>query len=337
MAPLSSNRPLPVYDCKQNELYSAALIGWKSFTNQQTAFEAFNTIYTVAFGTTAKAAVESAKQLPDEFQRSEAHKNLRLQLENKRDDILIKWQQLESFINHAFSGDEYKNKVLSAGQSYYGPAANADWESVSSLLVDAISFITDNSADLTTGGMPLTFAGELGILNTDFNALYEAFTDAEQDEPEETDDKVTANNAVYRDLMKMFDDGQKIFRNDASVKARFTFSTVLQLIGGGTASDWAGYEVEDYFIGPGESVIVGTIPTDVNTEVYARVVLGSSTIIICTVDLPSAGPCLAGYNLAPQLTFKDKFSVLNLDMTKTNIQITNPGTEEVLFRAGTKK
>lgn len=335
MAPLSSSRPTPVYDCKQNELYSVALIGWKSFELNQAAFEAFNTRYTVAFGTTMKAAVVSAKQLPDEFQRSDEHKTLRINLKNKANDVLIKWQQLESFINNGFPEEELESKKQAAGHAYYRDAANDDWESVDSLLTDASAFVAGYAAELTTGGMPALFAPDFATLKTEFEVLYSDFTNAEQQAPEQTDAKIAANNLVYKNLLSMFEDGQKIFRNSAAAKQRFVFSHVLELIGGGAASDSAGYDVEDYFIPPGGSVIVGDTPA-ADEKVYARVVLGdSSGVVICTTD-GTTGPCLTGYNLALAITFKGVFGDLGLDMSKPQVQVTNPGTTEVLFRGGKK-
>jgi hypothetical protein len=45
---------------------------------------------------------------------------------------------------------------------------------------------------------------------------------------------------------------------------------------------------------------------------------------------------LTGYNLALATTFKGVFGDLGLDMSKPQVQVTNPGTEEVLFRGGKK-
>lgn len=335
MSPLSSNRPIAVYECKQNELYSVASIGWKSFTDNQTAFEAFNTRYTALFGIGMKAAVVSAKQLPDEFQRSDVHKTLRKDLKGAAENALIKWQQLESFINNGFPEEDQESKKLAAGKAYYATAANEDWESVDSLLDDATTFIGLHLAELGTGGMPATFQMDLGTVKTSFEGLYEAFTDAELDAPEQTDAKINANNEVYRNLMKMFDDGQKIFRNSAALKSRFIFSHVLELIGGGTASDSAGYDVEDYFIAPGETVIVAENIPLATDEVYMRIVKGENAVIVCSTD-GITGPCTAGYTLEQLVTYKGLFGGLGLDMTKTKVQVTNPGTEEVLFRGGKK-
>jgi hypothetical protein len=335
MAPLSSNRPIPVYDCKQNELYSVALIGWKSFMDNQAAFEAFNTRYTALFGTDMKAAVVSAKQLPDEFQRSDVHKTLRNDLKAAAENALIKWQQLESFIINGFDEEDQESKKLAAGHAYYAAASHEDWESVDSLLNDVTTFIGLHLAELGTGGMPATFPGELGTVKTTFEGLYEAFTDAELDAPEQTDAKINANNEVYRNLMKMFNDGLKIFRNSAALKSRFTFSHVLELIGGGSSSDSAGYDVQDFFIAPGESVIVAENLPSATDEIYMRVVTGDNSVTVCTTD-DNDGVCLAGYVLEPQVTFKGEFGELGLDMTKTKLRVTNPGTEEVLFRGGPK-
>jgi hypothetical protein len=239
MASLSSPRAEPVYECKQNELYSIALMGWKSFMDHQPAFEAYNTLYTGAYGAAMRDAVMNAKQMPDNFQRRDVHKTLRTKLKSVTEHVLIKWQQLDSFIQEGFAEANYENKKLAAGYAYYTAAANDDWPNADSLLGDATTFISEHAVALTSGGMPGTFAGEFGLLKTSFETLYEEFTDAEQDGAEQTDAKLAANNELYKNLMKMFKDGKKIFRHSAAVKQRFIFTHLLKLISGRSVAQTA--------------------------------------------------------------------------------------------------
>lgn len=303
--------------------------------DKQASFAAYNTIYTSAYGDAMKAAVISAKLMPDRFQRRDMHKSLRNKLKSAAEGVLISWQQLDSFISKGFAEVNYESKKLAAGYAYYAAAANDDWESVDSLLGDATTFISSYTAELTSGGMLGSYASDFGLLKTNFETLYEAFTDAELHAPEQTDAKITASNMVHKNLMSMFGDGQKIFRNNASVKARFTFTHLLHLVGGGRGSDTAGYDVEDFFIGPGESVIIAESLPAAADKIYMRVVKGENGVIICSTD-GTGVPCTTGYALEAHVSFKDLFSELGLDISKPKLQVTNPGTEEVLLRGGKK-
>lgn len=240
MGTLSTNRPVAAYNCTQQELYSVAKIGWKSFLENIISFAPFSTKYTPVYGTTMKAAVQSAKALPDEFARTSEHKSLRIELVALGNDCMIKWQQLASYIRDGFAKELHETKLSAAGHEYYEGASGKDWESVSGLMEDGKAFIAANTAVLTTpGGMPAGFDTDFDTARTAFEDKYEAFTDMEQDMQQATDDKINANNLVYSNLISMFEDGQKIFRNNASLRDRFVFDTVLALIssGGGTTAD----------------------------------------------------------------------------------------------------
>lgn len=240
MGTLSTERPVAAYNCTQQELYSVAKIGWKSFLENIISFAPFSTKYTAVYGTTMKAAVQSAKILPDEFARTSEHKSLRIELVSLGNDCMIKWQQLASYIRDGFAKELYETKLSAAGHEYYEGASGKDWESVSGLMEDGKAFIAANTAVLTTpGGMPAGFDTDFDTAKTAFEDKYEAFTDVEQDMQQATDDKINANNLVYSNLISMFEDGQKIFRNNASLRDRFVFDTVLALIssGGGGTTD----------------------------------------------------------------------------------------------------
>ncbi|MBL7779120.1 MAG: hypothetical protein JNK66_12610, partial [Chitinophagales bacterium] len=69
-----------------------------------------------------------------------------------------------------------------------------------------------------------------GTAATEFEQVYAAFMDARQDAQQETDAKIEANNAIYADGRVMMEDGKHIFRNNASVRERFTWERILALV-----------------------------------------------------------------------------------------------------------
>jgi hypothetical protein len=263
MCALTSNRPQPAYPCGQPELYTVATNGWTSYGEHLPRFSSLKTTYTAQKGLDALASVAAAEALPDEAAREAIHVLLRKELVNLGDRCLILWSDLSSYIRDGFPEEEYDAQRNAAGHGYYARASNSDWEGMKGLMKSGADFIAANDAALTAGGMPSIFVTRFTDTRTQFLAKYLEFTQAEELTKTMTDAKVEANNRVYRDLMAMFDDGQRIFRYEASVRHQFTFSRVLQMItnqgnGGGT---------------PGQSTVVYGRVTDPNGMALSGVLM----------------------------------------------------------------
>jgi hypothetical protein len=229
-------------------------IGWNSYLENQPAFGAFNTLYDVAFGTTALAEVDAALNLPGFQERDEAGETFHIQLTEAHAEAIFKWKSLRSYIKHAFAPELQKPKIESAGYDHYTQAANLNWAETQSLLVAGQHFLDNNTAELTAGGMPATFAAAYATASTDFLTLYDQFTDAEQDAQEGTNAKVNANNAIYKKLLLMFEDAQMIFEHEPSKRERFVFAQVYAMItkpGGSTI--------------PNDTVMIEGLVTDLTT------------------------------------------------------------------------
>lgn len=223
-------RPQAIYTCSQSELYAICVIGWTSYNENQPDFEAFKTIYTAAYGTTALSEVEAAQNLPGFQERNEAAETAYIKMTQAHSECIMKWKALRSYIKSSFPSELQKPKVESAGYDHYTKAANKNWDETLLLLTAGQHFIDNNTAALTAGGMPPTFAADYGTTATDFNSLYIKFTDFEQDEEEATDIKIMANNKVYQKLMAMFEDAQIIYEHNASKRERFIFAQVKAMI-----------------------------------------------------------------------------------------------------------
>ncbi|MCB9204064.1 MAG: carboxypeptidase regulatory-like domain-containing protein [Flavobacteriales bacterium] len=232
-------RPFNQYPCSQADLYAVCRIGWNSYAENQPAFLAFNTLYDIAYGTNALAEIDAAVNLPGFQERDEAGETFHIQLTEVHAGALFKWKSLRSYIKHAFPPELLKPKIESAGYDHYPQAANLNWAETQLLLVAGQHFLDNNAAELTAGGMPAAFAADYAAASSAFLTLYDQFTDAEQDSQEATDVKITANNAIYKKLMAMFEDAQMIFEHEPSKRERFVFSQVYSMItkpGGGTTS-----------------------------------------------------------------------------------------------------
>lgn len=235
---MATQRPKRRYNCTQAELYAICTIGWQSYQENLTDFENFSTLYTAATATNAFAAIESAKVLPDFQARNEATETAYIQMGLTAEQCLTKWRTLRSYIKAAFPPELHKPKIEAAGEDHYNKATARNWGETQLMLTSALSFITDNTAELTAGGMPATFQTDVETLQTEFTTHYNKFTDSGQDEHEGTDAKIIANNAIYDTLQRMFEDGQIIYEKDPAKRDRFIFQRVKDMIttppGGGT-------------------------------------------------------------------------------------------------------
>jgi hypothetical protein len=142
-----------------------------------------------------------------------------------------------TYIRYGFAENEYENKRVAAGYNYYAGAAHEDWDAVKGLMQSGLLFLNANTTVLTNdGGMPAMFMPDFVLTKDAFELKYQAFLQAEEDTKVLTDQKILADNTLYKTLMKMFEDGKKIFREDAAVREQFTFDRVWALVNGGSAT-----------------------------------------------------------------------------------------------------
>jgi hypothetical protein len=226
----TSNRPQAKYPCTQAELYAICKIGWQSYAEFQTDFENHASIYTALYGTNALAEVLAAEALPDFQQRDEPSESARIQLITLADQAIQQWRGLRTHIFRSFIPSLHKPMLESAGNEYLDKAYNKNWEQVTLLLTAGSNFLTAKNAELTAGGMPAAFPLAYEAARTAFNNLYLQFMDFEQDQPEGTDEKITANNTIFEKLSSMFDDGRFIHENNPARQLRFIFAHVQELV-----------------------------------------------------------------------------------------------------------
>lgn len=236
---MADPRPQALYNCSQSELYAICTIGWTSYNENQPDFEAFNTLYTALYGTNAQAEVDAALNLPGFQERNEATEVAHIKLVAAHNECLTKWKSLRAYIKSSYPPEVQKPKIESAGYDHYEKAANRNWDETTIMLNAGQHFIDNNTAELTAGGMPATFAASYALATSTFGDLYIQFTDFEQDEQEGTDTKIVANNAIYQKLMRMFEDAQIIYEQNPSKRERFVFKQLKEMIsnsGSGTPS-----------------------------------------------------------------------------------------------------
>lgn len=233
MCALQSSRPQPEYPCSQQDLYTIVETGWQSYAEYLSDFMNLSTLYSATTGTDQLTALTNARKLPNEDSRTEVHKTLRIQLSEMTEKCLVLWSDMNTYIRDGFPANEYESKRIGAGYNYYAGAAHENWDDVKGLMQNGLDFANANTATLTNGGMPAAFVTALADAKSLFEAKHQEFLHAEEASKVLTDEKIDANNALYRALIKMFEDGKRIFRNNAAVREQFTFERIWNLVSGG--------------------------------------------------------------------------------------------------------
>lgn len=232
MEPMNTPRPKAEYHCPQKDLYTIVKLGWANYDSHLADFSLFKTTYDAQLAIDQRAALVAARLLPDETTRADIHKSLRLEMLPMGLECVELWSNMSSYIRDAFPEDQYATKRLAAGSDYYEAAMNEDWESLSELMSKGLKFAGDHSAVLAaSGGMPATFIPSMTVAAAAFDVKLELFLNAEETARVQTDAKIEANNALYRALLKMFEDGKKIFRKQPAVREQFVFETLMELVG----------------------------------------------------------------------------------------------------------
>lgn len=253
-------RPERNFGCSEKDLYTIISIGWTSFLSFLASFTAFKTTYTATYGNDQLAALAAARLLPDEAARDEVHKSLRNELSQLAVIAINKWSDMSSYIRDAFPPDQYEDKRNAAGHGYFVDALKFDWDATNRLLDRGLSFLTDNNVALTAAGMPPAYVADYVLAKDAVAAKYLQFTEAEEESKRLTDVKTVINNDMYLALTNMFEDGKKIFRDNASVREQFTFDIILGLINGGSPTPSTGMKfygsVTDSFGNPVVSAII---------------------------------------------------------------------------------
>ncbi|MBL7765566.1 MAG: carboxypeptidase regulatory-like domain-containing protein [Chitinophagaceae bacterium] len=225
------------YKCAQSELYTIARLGWSACKDNIAAFTSFKPKYTLAFVADKNEQINAAQHMPSEQQRNAVAETLRVYLAEAGRVCLDNFQALKQYIVEAYPEAVLKAQYEEAGQLYYTAAIKNNWDSIDSLSEHAITYVVKNTTQLSANdNMPPTFQAKLETDRTAFTTLHQDFLKAEEDATTMAEQKIIANNQVYNDLMLMFSDAHRIFKNQEALLKKFTFSDVHYLVSGaGTA------------------------------------------------------------------------------------------------------
>ncbi|MCF8256750.1 MAG: hypothetical protein K9J06_04315 [Flavobacteriales bacterium] len=242
-----NTRPTAEYNCTTAQLYVIARTCWNSHRDNQQSFEDFNTTYTAQNTQDALAEIDAAAALPMFQSRNEATESTYVGMQAAARLGLKQWKYLRNYIRASYIKDLRKAKWESAGRDRYDKATNNNWGELLLMLDAGKSFIASNGVELAAGGMPANFPQQYNDARNTFILLHTDFLDFGQDELEGTDAKTLANNAVYRRMMDMNEDGQLVFDEEPAKAQRFVFQSVKDMIthqGGGGEQPLPGTELK---------------------------------------------------------------------------------------------
>ena len=201
------------YECTQPELYAICSLGWSMIQPFQSQIESVFPEYTMGYIDGKLLDIAKAENMPDFQARDLASETAHILLKQKADPAIQNWRLLERYINRAFQSnpDLIKPNIEAAGKEFYESAAreSPNWEDVKRLLVDGNNYITDNLTILTPV-MPVAFPINFDTTKTDFDKQYNIFVNTKATSPFGTFKKLSANNAIYDDLMLMLADVKQI-------------------------------------------------------------------------------------------------------------------------------
>jgi hypothetical protein len=226
-----------LYRCSQSELYIAARLGWHSCRQHLAAFSDFKARYTEAYIDAQLLKVEAAANLLTKQARTEASETFHVALRTEAETALAFWQRLKRYIIEAYPADLQTIKLEAAGAPYYTKASQNNWDFLMALLQAGLNFIETHEAELTANeNMPAHFLPRFKDLKLNCVSLHQQFLNSSETANIQTQEKITANNDVYTNLMNMFLDGQEIFKKNDAVQKQFIFTDVVYRISGaGTA------------------------------------------------------------------------------------------------------
>jgi hypothetical protein len=310
------------YNCSQADLYLACRVGWWLCQKHLPAIASKKPKYTEAFINTRLQAILEADLLPDAHARYTEYELVRKALFDYNWVIKAHFNLLLSYIRDAFSEGDQAIMQRACGKPFFANAKKNKWPYVSLMLNAAVPFIDKYRATLESSvkdpsvknNMPATFPDEFKAMQAHFEALYKEFKIADEDGAGQTTEKISANNAIYEDLMSMFTDGVLMFSNDTALKEEFTFAATLSKIRGTKPAGLNGIVTDADTKEPIANVLIQLTDTELSAttnakgafEIYPLVAHKYSVVVTAENYLPF---------------FKSEFVVKSGGMTRLNVDL----------------
>ena len=284
------------YSCAQPDLYLACRNGWWLCQKHLAAFAAVKPKYTEGYVQESLDAIDITDLLPDVNARYTEYDLVRMSLLKCNTDIINQFMLLLGYIDDAYPSEERDIMYRSAGSAFLAKAKNNNWASMAGLLSAAVPFLEKYQDTLEAtvktpsvkNNMPAIFTEKFKGLASIFNGLYKEYKDTDGAGIDKTSEKIEANNAIYKDLISMFDDAKRIFNDTPELKSEFNFPNMLSKVRGNKPAG-----------------IIGKV-----TGADKKTIIEKVTITIKGTDKVASSNDKGRYEITPVTASKSKYTVI---------------------------
>ncbi len=220
------------YKCSEEELYEVCGIVVMSLREELATFAGLKAKYTAGFADAVEEEIKAARAMAGEKQRAVKHQVPRINLISRHKQCVKKLQALRLYIKEAFKDKDIQRvRLKEAGFNDYRLVLQKDWEKVIASMRHGAQFIAGNRAALLANdNMPAGFEAEFITEGSSLSTRVVTFEHMRVNTLQGTQEKVKANNALYKTVMSICGDGRFIFRENEAKREQFIFSRVLELV-----------------------------------------------------------------------------------------------------------
>ncbi len=226
------------FNCTQNELFAACMIGWEICSRHIDKFTAFKPKYNPDFVKERQAELRNMMLLPSKSRRSAEIEQIRMKLRQLNDACIESCLKVKRHMDEVWSDADLSNRLKQSGFENLSIAKRYQFESTQVMMSTVSKFLVDNSQVLLANqNMAAGFPEAFEKLSLEFTASYTLYLDKVNKSELNTLDVIGSLNKLYQDLNSMLSDGKVIFRQDKDLKNQFSFNGILATVSG---NGWAG-------------------------------------------------------------------------------------------------
>lgn len=221
------------YYCSQSALYKVSKKVLHALSEHLHDFSEFKGKYNQEFLVETHSTLSLAESMPDFQTRGSKSVIHFTELNDAFAECSALWQKLKRYIQSAYPSEEHRERLEQAGAGYYKKANLKNWDAARSLFLAAQNFLnTEHPTLAARQNMPVSFRTTFITAHVNFSRLMLKYHQADEKMKIETVNKLKANNLLFAQITEICLDGQRIFKTQPAIKARFTFSRLLDLIEG---------------------------------------------------------------------------------------------------------
>jgi len=233
------------FTCSPADLYAVARQGWDYYDAVQPLFAERNSMFTPELSANARQRINDAEAMPNEEARREPSSTALVEMKDLNEAVTTQWQILEFAIRQAFPATAMI-ELNAAGYPYYQEALSEQWGNAESLIVATNEYLKIKESTLVNeGGLPAAFTVNFTNLGKDFTTVRQEKISATGSAKSGTTNKIAADNAVYEELMMMFNMGKIIYRKNEAELWKFTFERLLDEVRGKHPASLAGVVADE--------------------------------------------------------------------------------------------